>query len=188
MRTRTTLFLTLLASTLAACMAGAAPEDDMPSGDDATGDDGTGDDGPSDGTGPSGFITAFAQSECMEAHACRSSFPTDAGVTFEEIFGTSEAQCESLALEYYQPDAVRDAVNAGTILFDRNAATACLADLNWGTCDQYWNGQSPLPAACGQALVGTIADGGACMIDLECSSDDSWCGDAGNCEPIPAGS
>ena len=184
---RTTLFLTLLASALTACMAGDAPPsgDDTPPGDDMP----PGDDGPSDGTGPAGFVTSFAQAECAEAHACKASFPTDAGVTFESIFGATLTECEAIALEYYDPDAVRLAVQNGTIDFDRDAANECIANLasSWGTCTQFWDGQSPLPAACGQALVGNVANGGQCAVDFECSSDDSWCGDGGTCEPIPTG-
>jgi hypothetical protein len=184
MRTTTLLVPTLAAAlSLAACMSGEAPPT---SGDDTTppGDD---DDGPGDGSGPSGFITAFASSECMEAHSCRASFPTDAGVTFEEVFGATEAACETMALEYYQPDTVRTAVQSGTITFDRTAAENCLANINWGTCTQYFDGQSPLPASCGQALVGTVGHGGQCEIDLECSSDQDWCGDSSTCETIPTG-
>lgn len=176
--------LLLAASTLVGCMAGDPP----PAGDDTTpADDGTGDDNPSDGTGPAGFITEFASSECMEAHACKASFPTDAGVTFESVYGATESACETMALDYYQPDAVRTAVQNGTITFDRDAATQCLAGLDWGTCAQFWDGSSPLPPACGEALVGTVATGGQCDIDLECASDADWCGDSGACEAIPSG-
>jgi hypothetical protein len=182
MRTRTTLLLTLLAP-LASCMAGDAPADDQPPGDDMP----PGDDGPSDGSGPAGFVTSFAQAECAEAHECRASFPTDAGVTFEQVFGATLAECETIALAYYDPDAVRMAVQNGTIEYDRDAAQDCLQNLTWGTCTQFWGGQSPLPASCGMALVGTVANGGACVVDFECSSDDSWCGEGSTCEPIPAG-
>jgi hypothetical protein len=181
MRTKTTLLLALLA--LPACMAGDAPSDDQPPADDEP----PGDDGPSDGTGPAGFVTAFAQSECAKAHECEASFPPDVGVTFEQIFGTNLTECETIALDYYQPDAVRAAVENGTIDYDRDAAEACLADMNWGTCTQFFDGNSPLPAACGMALAGNVADGGQCVVDFECSSDESWCGDGGTCEPVPTG-
>jgi hypothetical protein len=178
MRTTTKLVTTLLASALAACMAGDAPPDDP-------GDDTGGDDEPMDGTGPAGFITAFAASECMQAHACKADWPTDAGITFAEIYGATLTECDSLALDYYQPDAVRDAVQNGTIDYDRTAADACLMDLDWGTCEQFFYGESPLPAECGQALVGTVDDGGSCDLDLECENVMSWCGDGGTCELIP---
>jgi hypothetical protein len=176
--TRLLVSILLLAQT--ACTVGA--------GDDG-GDDGGGDDGPGPGPGPgpdpggdptpSEFITEFAAAECMQAHACKAEFPAEEGVTFEDIFGADQAACVTLADEFYQPDGVAAAVTGGTIDYDGAAAGTCLAGLtSWGTCAQFWAGDSPIPAECDDVFAGTVADGGACMVDLECSGAESWCNNA----------
>ena len=187
MSIRKVFTLTLL--TLGACMAGAPPDDE---GDDSSGggDDssGGGDDGTGSGFGPREFLVQFASAECSFAHGCKAEFPADAGITFEQAFGASVTECESLSAEYYQPEAVRDAVNAGTITYDRAAAEACIAQLNFGTCAQYFGGTVDIPAPCYDALVGTVADGGACTVDFECTGAESWCDPAtSKCGPFPAG-
>jgi hypothetical protein len=184
MTTLTTSILSLSASlalALAGCMAGSAPPPDDDDGDG----DGNGDgDGTGGGFGPRDFIASFALEECQHAHSCRNEFPPDAGVTFEQAFGADIAMCEAMALQFYQPDVVRDSVNAGRILYNQSQAAACIGTIDFGTCAQYFGGTSQLPAACDQALVGQIPDGQQCNHDLECSSPTSWCGDTQVCEPF----
>jgi hypothetical protein len=180
-----------LAAALAAtgCM-GNAPDGDDDSGDDSSGDDSSGDDSGGDDTSTpvdytaTEFINDFAGAECTAAFECEDEFPADAGVTFAEAFGTSIAECVQWALEYYAPAAIEAAIDDGTVDYDEGAAESCAAGLNFGTCDQYFSGQSPLPAACGEAIIGHVADGGACASDFECASLESWCEDA-TCQPIP---
>jgi len=136
------------------------------------------------GFGPRDFIASFALEECQHAHSCRNQFPTNAPVTFEQAFGADVVMCEAMALEFYQPEVVRDSVNAGRIIYNRPQAEACIGALDFGTCAQYFGGTSPLPAACDQALIGQLADGQQCNHDLECASASSWCGETQVCEPV----
>jgi hypothetical protein len=169
---------------LAACTAGTPDGDDSSTGDDST--TGGDDSGTGDGLGPAGFLEQFASAECTFAHGCQAEFPADAGITFEEAFGASVTECEAMAAEFYQPDGVRDAVNRGTIVYDRAAAEACLAQLDFGTCQTYFMGTFEIPEPCFDALVGQIADGAACAIDFECSGAESWCDPTSQkCGPAP---
>jgi hypothetical protein len=42
-------------------------------------------------------------------------------------------------------------------------------------CTTFWQSGPTAPAACQTAIVGTIADGAACLVDYECSGTSSYC-------------
>ena len=84
--------------------------------------------------------------------------------------------------EYYDAATVGASITAGKIAFDGAAAKACLDGIGAPACATYWNTGPDFPAACERALVGKVANGGACAIDFECSSLESYC-DAGRCTP-----
>jgi hypothetical protein len=121
------------------------------------------------------FLTAIGMTECDDAFACKASFPTDAGVTFEDAFGASTSDCYAGAAAYYDPAKVDAAITAGTIDFDGAAAADCIAGIPAPTCSSYWTDGPAYPAACDSALVGKVADGAACTIDLECTNPESGC-------------
>jgi hypothetical protein len=117
----------------------------------------------------------MAQKYCDEAFMCKASFPADAGVTFDEAFGASAQACVADAANYDMPAQVEAQITAGTIRFNGADAAACVAGIAFGTCQAFWDQGPTFPAACDTALVGTVADGGACIVDYECSSFTSYC-------------
>jgi hypothetical protein len=62
------------------------------------------------------------------------------------------------------------AVEAGAIVYDGNAARACLAAISSG-CDQsiLWTNRGA-PTACDEMFAGTVAGGGPCGLNEECIS------------------
>ena len=200
MSTRTTLSTILLFTviTMSACMVGSAPDDDTLGGDGAgngdgtgggngAGDDGAGDDDGTGGAGTGGDAAAVLEAigavECEQAHACKASFPADAGVTFAEAFGASVTACTAEAAAYYDPQAVEAGITAGTIEFDAAAATACLAGLAAVAapqCASFWDQGPAFPQACGGVFTGTVDAGGSCTTDFECAAP-NYCGEAGTC-------
>ena len=169
-------------SMLAAC-AGSAPDGSTGGNGSGTGSgtgngDGTGSgSGTGTGTGMTAtkFLDEVGHKICDEAFMCKASFPTDFGGTFEEIFGTSASQCYTESLASFEPMIVEQKITAGTIKWNAADATTCLAGVTFGTCTEFWQNGPNMPAACDTALVGTIADGQACAVDLECSNIQSYC-------------
>jgi len=175
----------LFVSFLAAC-AGSAPDSGAGSGSGSGtgsgGGDGTGSGGGSGGggggtsTGATQFLDQMGHKICDEAFMCKSSFPTDFGGTFDEVFGTTATQCYTDSLASFDPMKVEQQITAGTIKFNAADAATCLAGLTFpATCADFWQNGPTMPAACDTALVGTIADGQACVVDLECSNVQSYC-------------
>ena len=99
---------------------------------------------------------------------------------------------ECLASGRVNLDLIAHAVDAGRVAYDGEAARACLDALEGASCDTTTEGARVEPAACAQALAGTVADGGTCFDDLECISDSCDvpdCGMAccqGTCDPTVA--
>jgi hypothetical protein len=112
---------------------------------------------------------------CDEAFACKASFPTDAGVTFDEAFGASAMACYADSDASFDIPTIIAQIQAGTIVWNPSDADTCLAGITFGTCDEFWQQGGNEPAACGTALVGTVADGGACVSDWECVNLMSYC-------------
>src|SRR5262249_14104583 len=53
----------------------------------------------------------------------------------------------------------------------------------------FWNDGQNYPDACDTAMVGTVADGGACVVDYDCSNVDSICDPTtSKCGPDTSGS
>lgn len=133
------------------------------------------------------FLTAIGNKDCDDAFTCKASFPTDEGVTFDEVFGASATACYGDAAQYYNATAVQAAITAGKIVFDGTAAKACVDSFAAPTCSTYWTQGPDLADACGTAMVGKVATGGACAVDFECAGE-NWCDDATKkCAAIPAG-
>lgn len=178
----------LIASLFTACAAQAPDDIDNTDGkDDGTGS-GTGG-GNGSGSGPGGgsqnmtatkFLEQINMKFCDEAFTCKASFPTDAGVTFEQEFGASQQACYSEGLAYYDPQAVEMQISAGKISFNATDAAACISGIAFSTCDSFWNGTDQFPSACSTALVGKVADGAACISHFECSSQASYCDETSN--------
>lgn len=184
--TRNTLFTALLGLALVACagqpVGGEGPSDDPSTPNDPSNPN---DPNPNDPNDPGGGATAsdvldrIAKTECDQAFTCEASFPTEFGA-FADIFGASVDECYPLNAEYWNADAVEAAISGGTITFDQAAADECMAGaITAAVCTTFWDEGPGIPDACWGAFAGTVANGGACTIDFECS--EGSCGQAGTC-------
>lgn len=99
---------------------------------------------------------------------------------FEECYGTdlletfAGADCVGRFSRIYDEAVVPQleaAIAAGTITYDGGRAAACLDALESAGCGIV--DRMP-PPPCDEALVGTVAPGGACALNEECSGD-SYC-------------
>ena len=178
----------LFISLVAACV-GAPPEHSGTGGGTGGGNgDGTGGgngsgsgSGSGSGGGTSGsmtatsFLASMAQKFCDEAFLCKANFPTTSGTTFDQAFGASSAACVSDSAAYDMPSVVESEITAGKIKFSATDAAACVAGITFPACTTYWTAGPMAPPACSTALVGTIADGAACLVDYDCSNVQSYC-------------
>jgi hypothetical protein len=108
---------------------------------------------------------------CRHAHECRAEFPTDQGLTFEQLFQDTETDCLATFEANLDPAAEQASVDAGRVRFHPDDADECLDFFVGLDCAKYWQatfGEIPQPRACDTAFVGTVADGDACTIDHEC--------------------
>ena len=92
---------------------------------------------------------------------------------FMSLFMTPQCYADSAAQD--MPAQVESEIGAGKIHFDATAAAQCAGGVMFGTCAAFWTNGPAYPAACDQALVGTIADGGECVVDYDCASATSGC-------------
>jgi hypothetical protein len=167
---------------IAACGVGGAPEGGGGgtgtgggSGGGSGGGGGGGGGGSTDTSGVANFLHEMGKKYCDQAFTCKSSFPTDQGVTFDQAFGASAMACYADADMYNNATAVAAAITGGTITWNPTDAAACLAGITFPACAQFWTDGANEPAACATALVGKVADGAACVVDFECASGTSYC-------------
>ncbi len=180
----------LIASLLAACAAEAPDDIDNTDGTgDGTGTGSGNGSGNGSGTGPGGgsqsmtatkFLEQMNMKFCAEAFTCKASFPTNSGTTFDQEFGASQQACASDGLAADDPAGVEMQISAGKISFNATDAAACVSGIAFSSCDAFWNGTDAFPSACATALVGKVADGGACVTHLECSGEASYCDETSN--------
>ena len=149
----------------------------------------TGGGGSTGGMTATQFLTQMEMKYCDEAFTCQASFPTNQGVTFADAFGASASVCYSDGAAYDMPASVETEITAGKIHYDAAAAASCVSGITFGACTDFWANGGTYPAACNTALVGTVADGGACVVDYDCSSAQSVCDPtAHTCGPQAQGS
>ena len=135
------------------------------------------------------FLTQMEMKYCDEAFACQSSFPANQGGTFADAVGASASVCYSDGAAYDMPASVESEITAGKIHYDAAAAASCVSGITFGACSDFWANGGTYPASCDTALVGTVADGGACVVDYDCSSAQSVCDPtAHTCGPQAQGS
>jgi hypothetical protein len=176
MALRSHLSTVLLAATaaLAGC-AGKAPPD---KGTDIL--------GASTAPTASEVVDRLGRLECDAAFACKASFPTDQGSTFDQTYGADAAACYADQASYYDARALEASIAAGTIEFDPTAAESCVSDLasiDTVSCPDMWDTGVELPDACSDVFAGTLDDGEACTNDFECAGDASVCStDSKTCE------
>lgn len=136
------------------------------------------------------MIQKMSTVECDQAFTCKTSFPTDAGVTFDQAFGATASACYADAASYYNAPAVEAGITAGKIEFDATAAATCVTGLGAvaaPVCTAFWNAGPSFPDECYAVFTGKVAVNGACAVDFECSGE-LICGETSNkCEAAPAG-
>jgi hypothetical protein len=76
--------------------------------------------------------------------------------------------------------AIVAAASAGKAHYDPAAARACLDAVAAVNCGAIREGPPALGGACQNVFTGTVANGGACIHDLECVAG-SFCADTGTC-------
>jgi hypothetical protein len=141
--------------------------------------DGNGNGGGTGGAGPADVAAMISGVECEQAHQCKSSFPADSGASFAEIYGNTVDECYPLNDQYWGVEAVEAAVAGGTIEFDQAAADECIeGSVSAPVCSTFFEQGPGVPEACWGAFAGTVANGGACEIDFECSA--GYC-ESGTC-------
>ena len=176
--------LSVLTLVLFTACTGAPPDGSPGSTDPGKGDTGTGDTGDTGGNGSmtlADYFTGLGHAECDDAFTCKATFPTANG-TFADAFGASSSACYGDAASYYDTAAVQAEISAGKITFDGSAAASCIAGMSAAPdCATYWTDGADYPAACDTALVGSVADGGACTIDFDCANLASYCTTANKC-------
>ena len=153
------------------------------------GNGGSGDTAPGSGGSNSASVTSAAQyltvletDDCNEAFACSSSYAQDVGGSFSDEYGATVADCIASEASFDMPAVVQSEIAAGKILFDASEASDCLADVAAPTtCAAYWSDGLSYPGSCDAALVGTVADGGACVVAYDCANESSICLDDGTC-------
>jgi hypothetical protein len=190
----------LFVSVVAACVGAPPPDGGGGGGNGAGGGNGDGTGGGNGSGGGSGsgtgstsitatqFLATFAQKFCDEAFTCKASFPTDAGVTFADAFGASASACVSDSAAYDMPAIVEQQITAGKIKFNGTDAATCVNGLTFPACATFWTDGPNTPTACNTAMVGTVADGTACLVDYECSGANSYCDPTGKkCTPDTTG-
>jgi hypothetical protein len=117
--------------------------------------------------------------------ACR--FFTNCG----EFSKSQESACESFygatLADQAKTYSISDAISAGRISYDANAAAACLNAYNSADCD--FTSLLQAISTCQKIFTGKVQTGGACHIDVECAN--GFCsgpqaGCAGTCTAFPA--
>lgn len=102
----------------------------------------------------------------------------------------SQAAClDDVSLDIAQ---LKASIAAGRVAYDGNLVNDCIGGLGAASCDNTAQDARVNPAACDQAIRGTVADGGVCFTTQEClskSCDTTACGMAccaGTCAPTVA--
>jgi len=119
----------------------------------------------------------IAEALCQRAFACQGSYPADAELAFDELYGTSVPRCVA-ELGPGAPEPFEAAVQAEQLRYDRDAARACAQAIEASGCAALF--EEPAPAVCDGVFTGTRAEGASCAIDEVCLS--GWCRD-GACAP-----
>lgn len=81
---------------------------------------------------------------------------------------TNEADCKVYASASL--DQIKRSVEAGRVAYDADAAGDCLEAFKSASCDVTSESSRDEPAACADAIKGTVIDGGTCFTNQECVS------------------
>lgn len=126
-------------------------------------------------------VTQAIQKTCQKAFQCMSSYPSNAGTSFQQQYGTSESDCENRFGALADASAIQASVDAGRIKYSSANAQTCLDAYSSMTCTQFWNGGGTVPAECNMIFSGSVADGGKCTLDEDCANSSSICNASNVC-------
>lgn len=137
-----------------------------------------------DDSGDGGFVAVDDLGLEISLASCAKQFDccTDAeimeqymGITFNDEPITTEEQCVDFANAFFTSFATtqhKASIEKGRIEYDGAAAAGCIAAIRGVTCAQYSAGAiDDRPISCRPFLIPKVADGGACLQDYECISD-----------------
>lgn len=131
------------------------------------------------------FLTALDHKDCDDAFACKATFVAEPDWAFDDLFGTSAAECYGFGTPSHAK--VEASIVAGRVKYDGVKAKTCVANLPGApVCATYWDQGPAYPAACDDVIAGTVATGGACTTGWDCASLDDYCGASQTCVAIPA--
>jgi hypothetical protein len=120
---------------------------------------------------PSQFIEELVRLECVQAFACKPSYPMNANRTFEDAWGTDVNNCVVTDSNYRQRNKIDAAITAGRITYDLASAHSCLAAPGIPTtCAALFQDSYEFASVCFVALAGHVADGAACTTSWECGA------------------
>jgi hypothetical protein len=115
---------------------------------------------------------------CDEEFACKSSWPGDpaTGLTFEQTYGATAADCYADTDAQDQPSAVAQEITQNHISYSAPNAATCIAGIAFpADCSTFWTSGPLYPASCGAAMRGLVADGDPCVTSYDCLNQDSYC-------------
>jgi hypothetical protein len=121
------------------------------------------------------YLTQLGNKECTAAFTCRATYPADAPMSFETLYGTSQSACGTTIVASYEPASIETEVVAGNVYFNAAEAKTCLAGLTAGDCATFWSNGGISLSSCRDVFKGTASDGDTCVIDLDCVNWDSIC-------------
>lgn len=130
---------------------------------------------------------ASIQASCEKAFDCMASYDPamNNNTPFASAYGASVddcvAQTNALIMQFLGADyftKLDASVSAGRITYNASDAQTCLDAGSAQTCDQFFgqNGATYTPpAACDNAIKGTVATGGTCTIEDDCAASADSC-------------
>jgi hypothetical protein len=130
-------------------------------------------------------VVVLQEQVCARAYACRDSFDDSGDVAFDESYGDDDVECEVFDV-HFNEDAEQEfatSVAAHRVHYDPAALERCLhgRDVAPVPCEQFFTTCfDDQRDACKEALVGTVADDGACSSEWDCQVEGSVCVD-GTC-------
>ena len=120
---------------------------------------------------PELFLSGWETDYCAAAFMCQNTFPNNTGTTFQNAFGNSPTQCQSILNAYDNPTQVETDITAGKITWSATNAQTCLDQLKTFqySCNSFWNPGANYPNACATSLVGHVGNGNSCGTDWDCA-------------------
>ncbi len=121
------------------------------------------------------YLDGLASLDCNEAFMCQSSFPTDLGYEFSDVYSTSVQACNDLLITDWKPATTEDEIAQNRLGFDGVAAAECLPMITFGDCVDFFHSGPHWAAPCYQMFTPKVMKGGACALDASCTT--------GTCDP-----